>query len=66
MIVCSCNVLTEDAIRAALGGPHPPTRVIDVYRQLGCRPQCGCCAAGILRLMRETEIPLPSSGAEAA
>jgi bacterioferritin-associated ferredoxin len=56
MIVCSCNVLTDTAIRAALDQAQPaPRRVLDVYRRLGCGPKCGCCAPGILRLMREAE-----------
>jgi bacterioferritin-associated ferredoxin len=56
MIVCSCNVLTDTAIRAALDTAQPPPRrVLDVYRRLGCGPKCGCCAPRILQLMREAE-----------
>jgi bacterioferritin-associated ferredoxin len=57
MIVCSCNVLTDTAIRAALDNTQPPPRrVLDVYRRLGCGPKCGCCAPRILQLMREAEV----------
>lgn len=55
MIICSCNVLSEARIRAALANPqHRPRRVLEVHHRLGCRPQCGCCARAILGLIRET------------
>ena len=53
MIVCSCNVLTDDDVRSAL------TRIVglrtagQVYDSLGCRAQCGCCARTIRRIMDE-------------
>ena len=41
MIVCSCNVIREDEIRAeARKGARSPE---DVYAAMGCEPQCGCC-----------------------
>ena len=55
MIVCSCNALSEARIKAALAGPNPPDRVLGVHHRLGCRPQCGCCARGILALIRESQ-----------
>lgn len=66
MIVCSCNVLTDTAIREMLAGPHSPARVVEVYRQLGCRPQCGCCAATIQGMMREAASDRPASAESAA
>jgi bacterioferritin-associated ferredoxin len=41
MIVCVCNVLTEDQVReAARCGATSPA---DAYDRLGCELQCGCC-----------------------
>ena len=41
MIVCSCNVIREDEIRAeARKGARSPE---DAYAAMGCEPQCGCC-----------------------
>lgn len=60
MIVCSCNVLSDKQVKALLApgaaGPRTPAQV---YRCLGCSPQCGRCAATIRDIMR-------SSFAEAA
>jgi bacterioferritin-associated ferredoxin len=41
MIVCSCNAIREDEIRAAArrGCPCPDS----AYRSLGCEFQCGSC-----------------------
>ena len=41
MIVCSCNVIREDEVRAeARKGARSPE---DAYAAMGCEPQCGCC-----------------------
>ena len=41
MIVCSCNVIREEEIRAAArSGCRTPEAA---YATLGCEPQCGCC-----------------------
>jgi bacterioferritin-associated ferredoxin len=53
MIVCSCNLLTDAEIRAALAKPNPPERVRDVYAACGCAPKCGGCAGTINRLISE-------------
>ena len=41
MIVCVCNAIREDELRAAArsGAPCPPT----AYKSLGSQPQCGTC-----------------------
>jgi bacterioferritin-associated ferredoxin len=49
MIVCSCNVLSDKQVASVLTS-DPPPRVSDVYRCLGCRAQCGQCAATIKRI----------------
>jgi bacterioferritin-associated ferredoxin len=53
MIVCQCNMLSDTAIRDA-AVEHAPRRVSQVYACLGCRAQCGRCAATIVSILRET------------
>lgn len=50
MIVCSCNVLTDSAIRTACHAERPRTTG-EVYGCLGCSPQCGRCARTIKMIM---------------
>ena len=52
MIVCSCNVLTDHAIRSAVSSGAPKTAG-QVYGCLGCSPQCGRCARTIKTIMTE-------------
>ncbi len=52
MIVCSCNVLSDSAVRACLNpGPDCPRTLAQVYRCLGCSPECGHCAHTIRAIM---------------
>jgi len=53
MIVCSCNVLSDQQVRTAIAQatPRSPTHV---HRCLGCSAQCGRCMRTIKRLMDET------------
>jgi len=54
MIVCSCNVLTDRDVRAALSGDEAaPRTTSEVYTCLGCSAQCGRCARTIRRIMDE-------------
>jgi bacterioferritin-associated ferredoxin len=53
MIVCSCNVLSDGDIRAAVSGTQPPSSPGQVYGCLGCSPQCGRCARTIRQIMDE-------------
>jgi bacterioferritin-associated ferredoxin len=54
MIVCSCNVLSDTDVRGCLNpGPDCPRTPAQVYRCLGCSPECGHCARTIRRLMDE-------------
>jgi len=54
MIICSCNVLSDDEVRNALAGSDlPPRTAGQVYGCLGCSPQCGRCARTIRRIMDE-------------
>jgi bacterioferritin-associated ferredoxin len=50
VIVCSCNVLTDTAIRTACHAERPRTTG-EVYGCLGCSPQCGRCARTIKSIM---------------
>jgi bacterioferritin-associated ferredoxin len=55
MIVCSCNVLTDQQIRHAIATAthnRPPT-VKEVYAGLRCRARCGGCVATIRKLREE-------------
>jgi bacterioferritin-associated ferredoxin len=52
MIVCSCNVLSDGAVRACLDrGPACPRTPAQVYACLGCSPKCGRCARTIRAIM---------------
>ena len=53
MIVCSCNVLSDHDVRAAIGAEETPRTTGQVYGCLGCSPQCGRCARTIRRIMDE-------------
>jgi bacterioferritin-associated ferredoxin len=52
MIVCSCNVLSDRDVKACLSpGEGCPRTPAQVYRCLGCSPNCGRCAATIRAIM---------------
>jgi len=53
MIVCSCNVLSDHEVRAAVAGASPPQTTRELYGCLGCSAQCGRCARTIGRIMDE-------------
>ena len=54
MIVCSCNVFSDHDVRATLAAGDPAPRTTgQVYRCLGCSPQCGRCARTIRQIMDE-------------
>ncbi len=52
MIVCSCNVLSDNDVRKVVDGAKPRTAG-QVYGCLGCSAQCGRCARTIRRIMDE-------------
>ncbi len=52
MIVCSCNVFSDGAVRSCLHpGPDCPRTPAQVYRCLGSGPQCVRCATTIRSIM---------------
>lgn len=54
MIVCSCNTLSDRAIRGVVEtGGDAVGRISGVFAHLGCRAQCGRCVPTIRRLVRE-------------
>jgi bacterioferritin-associated ferredoxin len=54
MIVCSCNVLSDQDVRATLAEREKaPRTTCQVYQCLGCSAQCGRCARTIRRIMDE-------------
>ena len=67
MIVCSCNVLTDHDVRAALSGDQAAPRTTgEVYDCLGCSAQCGRCARTIRRVMDEALASAKSTCCRAA
>jgi bacterioferritin-associated ferredoxin len=62
MIVCSCNVLSDEEVRGALAGSAGSARTpAEVYGCLGCSPQCGRCARTIKRIMAEALASCPAA-----
>jgi bacterioferritin-associated ferredoxin len=52
MIICSCNVLSDQDVRAAVAAERMRS-TSRVYDCLGCRAKCGGCARTIRRIMDE-------------
>jgi bacterioferritin-associated ferredoxin len=53
MIVCSCNVLSDGDVRAAVRTDARVRSTGQVYGCLGCSAQCGRCARTIRRIIDE-------------
>lgn len=54
MIVCSCNVLSDKQILSTIGDqPSCPQTAGQVYRCMGCSPQCGRCARTIKAMLAD-------------
>ena len=54
MIVCSCNVFTDQDVRGTLSGSAvAPRTACEVYHCLGCSPQCGRCARTIKGIIED-------------
>jgi bacterioferritin-associated ferredoxin len=53
MIVCSCNVLTDQDVRSMLSGANAVRTVGEIYGCLGCSVLCGRCAPTIRRILNE-------------
>ena len=64
MIVCSCNRLSDNEIRGCCKA-NAPRQIGQVYRCLGCSPQCGRCARTIDAIMKEVNATLSCACPEA-
>jgi bacterioferritin-associated ferredoxin len=47
MIICSCNVISDHDVREAAAAQPVPVRMSQLYRDLGCQPQCGRCRRAV-------------------
>lgn len=66
MIVCSCNVLSDTQIRTTIGDVEAkPQTPGQVYRCLGCSPQCGRCARTIKAMLADIKGLEPRAGESA-
>ena len=55
MIVCSCNVLSDDDVRNAVCASHDlPRNAKQIYGCLGCSAECGRCARTIKAIIDES------------
>lgn len=61
MIVCSCNVLSEARVREACSVIDAPRTAGQVYRCLGCSPQCGRCAKTIKSILQQAVAVCPAA-----
>lgn len=56
MIVCQCNALSDRDVRAALDRTiDAPRSAAQIYRCMGCKPDCGRCAPTLRALLRESQ-----------
>jgi bacterioferritin-associated ferredoxin len=54
MIVCSCNVLSDDDVRNAVSTAEQlPRNAKQIYGCLGCSAECGRCARTIKTIIDE-------------
>jgi bacterioferritin-associated ferredoxin len=54
MIVCSCNVLSDDDVRDAVNASEDlPRNAKQIYGCLGCSAECGRCARTIKTIVDE-------------
>ena len=55
MIVCSCNVLSDDDVRSAViaATEDLPRNAKQIYGCLGCSAECGRCARTIKTIIDE-------------
>jgi bacterioferritin-associated ferredoxin len=51
MIICSCNVLSDQDVRSVVAAPDSPRTAAQVHRCLGCSPECGRCAPTIRQIV---------------
>ena len=55
MIICSCNVISDNDVRTAVAGADIELRTTyQVFGCLGCNAECGRCATSIRSVMLES------------
>jgi bacterioferritin-associated ferredoxin len=54
MIICSCNVLSDQDVRSTVEAERTRS-TSQVYGCLGCSAQCGRCVRTIRRIMEEAQ-----------
>jgi bacterioferritin-associated ferredoxin len=62
MILCSCNVISDNAVREVLASDNPPRTPHQVHVRLGCRAECGSCVRTLRKIMGDAA----TSGSEPA
>ena len=62
MIICSCNVISDSRIKAALTSEDYPKTPCEVYKCLGCKLNCGRCVSTVRLVINETMNVLASVG----
>ena len=66
MIVCSCNILSDEDVRVIARDPsYVPPRVREIYSRLGCNAECGRCVRTIKTIIDEA-VDATLSGPELA
>lgn len=53
MIICSCNVFSDQQLRSVLAKATQRLRMSQIYDCLGGSAQCGQCAHTIKRIMEQ-------------
>jgi len=61
MIICSCNVLSDQDVRTVIGAPDAPRTAAQIHRCLGCTPECGRCTRTIRQIVGDA---LPRDGTQ--
>jgi len=64
MIVCVCNAIREDELRAAARRGAPCART--AYKSLGCEVQCGTCLPSAREVIQEERDRMLSVDSKAA
>jgi bacterioferritin-associated ferredoxin len=54
MIICSCNVISDHQVRAAMATAPPPRSLRELFRRLGDGTQCGRCASSFKLIMKNS------------
>ena len=64
MIVCVCNAIREDEIRAAARNGAPCA--VTAYRSVDCEPQCGHCLPYAREIIEQERARLIAVDSQAA